>query len=178
MRARLDHRDGIKAPSRLGHPQHNRAHRHILGFQRFHAQAQCVQWLHGRHFFHRLLPFSQCHVILCGTQPDMSYGDTSPFQWGKEGRLAKATPAPTPKRCIYGQLTDGAYHIREIGCPLVSNRIQAAYTTRGASRYGMVRSQSIVYTPSRCGSRPRRLTLRHAAAYNWERMLTDRRVGS
>ena len=175
MRARLDHRDEVQAHSRHSHPSHSQAHRHILGFQRFHAQTQCVQWLHGRHFFHRLLPFSQCHVILCGTQPDMSYGDTSPFQWGKEGRLAKATPAPTPKRCIYGQLTDGAYHIRESGCPLDSNRIQAAYTTRGASRYGMSRLRTHhrgVVPDLHC------LTLRRAASYNWERMLTDRRVGS
>ena len=30
---------------------------------------------------------------------------------GEEGRLARATPAPTPKRCIHDERTGGAYHI-------------------------------------------------------------------
>lgn len=30
---------------------------------------------------------------------------------GEEGRLVRATPAPTPKRCIHDERTGGAYHI-------------------------------------------------------------------
>lgn len=49
---------------------------------------------------------------------------------GEEGRFAKATPAPTPKRCIHDERTEGAYHIHAVSALLTTNLPQPACMLR------------------------------------------------